>query len=259
MKVSVITVCYNVVDSIEKTILSVINQTYSDLEYIIIDGGSRDGTIDIIKKYADNISCWISEPDSGIYDAMNKGVKVATGVWVNFMNAGDTFHSSNILEKIFSNPIDADYLAGIARYPNGTLWYPISENFSFRDVYKGGGVNHQASFIKRELFTNGYDIENRIIADELFFLQKVVFQGKKYVPIPYIVSNYDNRGMSSIKDTQEEIFRERRKFMRMNLPLRVVKDYDKSIARIIEEELWKLLLRLILYIPKRIKRLCFRK
>ena len=94
--ISVITVCYNAENNLERTILSVLNQTYSNIEYIIIDGGSTDGTIDLIKKYADKITYWQSETDKGIYDAMNKGIQKATGEWINFMNAGDLFSSTTI-------------------------------------------------------------------------------------------------------------------------------------------------------------------
>ena len=103
MKISVVTVCYNAADTIEKTMLSVLNQTYHDIEYIIIDGGSTDGTVEIIRKYADRIAYWVSEPDKGIYDAMNKGIKVATGEWINFMNAGDEFVDEGVIEKLFQN------------------------------------------------------------------------------------------------------------------------------------------------------------
>ena len=83
---TIVTVCYNAVDEIEKTILSVINQTYENIEYIIVDGASTDGTLNVINKYRDFISCCISEPDGGIYEAMNKGIKLATGEWINFLN-----------------------------------------------------------------------------------------------------------------------------------------------------------------------------
>ena len=100
MKISVVTVCYNAVDQIEETIKSVVGQTYPDIEYIVIDGGSTDGTTDIIRKYSDKISYWISEPDNGIYDAMNKGILVATGDYINFMNAGDYFSSVNAISDV---------------------------------------------------------------------------------------------------------------------------------------------------------------
>lgn len=99
--ISIVTVSYNAVLTIEQTILSVINQTYPNVEYIIIDGGSTDGTVDIIKKYEDKIAYWVSEPDKGIYDAMNKGVVVATGEWINFMNAGDIFTDGDVIDKLF--------------------------------------------------------------------------------------------------------------------------------------------------------------
>lgn len=100
-KVTVVTVCYNAATVIEETILSVLSQDYQSMEYIVIDGGSTDGTVDIIKKYSDRIAYWVSEPDGGIYYAMNKAVEHATGDYVNFMNAGDTFFDSNVLKDIF--------------------------------------------------------------------------------------------------------------------------------------------------------------
>lgn len=100
MKVSVVTISYNCVGEIEPTLKSVVEQTFSDFEYIVIDGGSTDGTVDVINKYKDNISFFVSEPDNGIYDAMNKGLSHVKGEWVIFMNAGDSFVDNRVLEDI---------------------------------------------------------------------------------------------------------------------------------------------------------------
>ena len=100
-KITVITVVRNDVAHIEHTMLSVLGQTYGNVEYIVIDGGSTDGTVDIIKKYADKLAYWVSEPDGGIYPAMNKGLQHATGEWVNFMNSGDSFADDKVLNDVF--------------------------------------------------------------------------------------------------------------------------------------------------------------
>ena len=102
--VTIITVCYNAAALIEETIQSVLSQDYPNLEYLIVDGASTDGTLDIVRKYADRVK-FVSEPDKGIYDAMNKGLKMAKGEWVNFMNAGDTFSDDHVLSDIFHGEI----------------------------------------------------------------------------------------------------------------------------------------------------------
>jgi len=107
-KISIITVVYNGIDFIESTVLSVINQDYSNFEYIIIDGNSTDGTVEVIKKYESKVKYWISEKDNGIYDAMNKGIDKASGDWVIFMNCGDFFYSSQVLSKVFFDKVADD-------------------------------------------------------------------------------------------------------------------------------------------------------
>ena len=180
-KITVVTVCFNAVKDIEKTILSVINQTYENIEYLVIDGGSTDGTVDIIKKYEDCITKWIGEPDKGIYDAMNKGIKMATGDRINFMNAGDEFFKSTTLDEVGRVGLDADYVVGIAKYPNGRYWIPIKNDFGLKNVCQGGAVNHQTSFIRKEIFEgDGYNLDYSIVADDIFFVKKVVFQGCSY-------------------------------------------------------------------------------
>jgi glycosyltransferase involved in cell wall biosynthesis len=167
--ITVATVSYNSVSTIEKTILSVINQTYSNIEYILIDGGSDDGTIDIIKKYQKKIAYWISERDTGVYDAMNKAIKVASGEWINFMNSGDCFCDKNTLARVFAKFI-----------PDGT-GFLYSDYYGYNWKHKlcryeaglGKKINHQSVIYRRQLHqTYGYYLSPKkyIISDYLFFM-----------------------------------------------------------------------------------------
>lgn len=108
IKVTIITACYNAERCIEKTILSVLNQTHVNIEYIVIDGNSKDGTLKIIERYGNKISKWISEPDRGLYDALNKGVRMATGEWIGILNCGDFFCSDDTIEKMFLHEIPSE-------------------------------------------------------------------------------------------------------------------------------------------------------
>lgn len=244
IKISVVTVCYNSVSSIEDTIKSVINQTYPNIEYIIIDGGSTDGTVDILKKYSDRVTYWISEPDKGIYDAMNKGIDIATGDYLNFMNAGDTFFEDKVIEKAVTLFNDADFVAGIGAYvKNGQLlykfWKPIKKNFKFKDIFFGNIVNHQASFIKRTLLINGYELSYTLISDEILFLDKIVFGNATYQPICLIISKYDISGISNQIDNWGNLMKERDSFYKKNLPRLILRDYNKqSIWLKIWRRLW---------------------
>ena len=112
MKYSIITVNYNNKNGLEMTIKSVLGQTCKDFEYIIIDGGSTDGSVEVIKKYASRIDYWVSEPDKGVYNAMNKGIRKATGDYLNFMNSGDAYHSTSALEIIAGLHSDDDIIIG---------------------------------------------------------------------------------------------------------------------------------------------------
>ena len=112
MKLSVITINFNNRDGLRKTIESVVNQTFKDFEYIIIDGGSTDGSVDVIKEYADRIDYWVSEPDKGIYNAMNKGIDVAKGEYCIFMNSGDCFYVNDVYENVFRELDGVDIIIG---------------------------------------------------------------------------------------------------------------------------------------------------
>lgn len=147
--ITIITVAYNAVKDIENTILSVLNQTYPNIEYIIIDGGSTDGTLDIIKKYEDKISYWVSEADKGIYDAMNKGALKATGEWLNFMNAGDTFYDQQVLEKVFK---DNDWSDADVIYGDINIEYPkkkkVKKTITFKKNRTTNGLLPSRKFCK---------------------------------------------------------------------------------------------------------------
>ena len=167
-KITIITICYNAIETIEKTIQSVINQTYPNIEYIIIDGASTDGTVDIIKKYVSHITKFVSEPDKGIYDAMNKGIAMSTGDWINFMNAGDTFVNNDTIEKVFSNlnVSDAKVIYGNTYmvYPNFGIVKRYYGNYKDEDI--PFNICHQSAFIDGPLLREiKYDLSFKIAAD----------------------------------------------------------------------------------------------
>lgn len=197
MKVSIITVCYNSAKTIERTIKSVAKQGYEEIEYIIIDGGSTDGTLDIIDRYKDKISVLVSEQDGGIYDAMNKGIARATGDIIGFMNSDDWYADGAIvaITEAFKKT-DADIVYG------KTI---ISENGIFRDR-KNDSLDdicfhmvfcHQAVFVKSNLLRNHpFDISYQIVADYEFFLT-MYLQGKRFHQIDVIIAYFQAGGVSS--------------------------------------------------------------
>jgi glycosyltransferase involved in cell wall biosynthesis len=170
--ITIVTVNLNGLNFLEETILSVINQSYKNIEYLVIDGGSTDGSIDIIKKYEDKIDYWESCKDRGIYDAMNKGIDLSCGNWINFLNSGDTFVNNNVLEKIFfkneHNNAFIMYGDVEVRYPSGRK--RINKSGKISSLSKGSQFSHQAAFIRSEYHKNNkYSIEKKIVADFDFF------------------------------------------------------------------------------------------
>lgn len=187
-RISIITVVWNDVSHIEGTILSVLGQTYKDFEYIIIDGGSTDGTVDIIKKYSDRLAYWCSEKDGGIYPAMNKGVSHATGEWVNFMNSGDLFADNKVLEDIFAtsshlNTITSShYLIG-----GNTINFFADGHEEIHHASPASAIpthlpfSHQASFTRREVCK--FDTDYRYAADYALFYHIYYKYGEKSVKV----------------------------------------------------------------------------
>lgn len=168
-KISVITVCRNAAELIEATMLSVLNQKYDNIEYIIIDGASTDGTQDMVNKYSDRIAYFVSEPDKGIYDAMNKGLSLATGEWVNFMNAGDTFADDMVLADLFDGKVYGDEIKVIG----GKTYDKFSDRIEERHDYPLHAIAydmpfcHQSCFVKNSLGHQRvqFNLKYRIAAD----------------------------------------------------------------------------------------------
>ncbi|WP_333820785.1 glycosyltransferase family 2 protein [Ohtaekwangia sp.] len=190
--VTVITVVYNGESSIGDTIKSVINQDYKNLEYIVIDGGSTDRTVEIIKSFENEIDLWVSEPDRGIYDAMNKGTALAKGSWINFMNSGDRLAEKNTLSQIFNQRQEADLLYGNAliEHSDFTIPFPVHP---INTIWKKSPFCHQACFVKSEVMKSyKFDLQYKIGADhDLFY--RAYKNNLKFRYIPILVCLFDGR------------------------------------------------------------------
>ena len=189
MTITIITVTFNAGNALERTIQSVISQDYPDIEYIIIDGGSRDSTLNVIEKYKKSISYWISEPDEGIYDAMNKGINMASGAWVNFMNSGDCFINNHIVSyfaSLMDDSLKCIYGNVIRCYNNHKeRLYPIKKKSPDAADFILTGIDHQGAFIHKSLFQKYglYDTRYRLAADSVFFMKTI---GINREPCKYI-------------------------------------------------------------------------
>lgn len=176
MKISVITVTYNNLPGLRRTFPSVVEQDYSDFEYIIIDGASQDGTIAYLKEHQPGITSWVSEPDSGIYEAMNKGVRLSTGDYCIFMNAGDLFVSPYVLSQVEKHLNDADIILGneIVVNEDDTIkgFTPSHNGFTLKHLLTAS-TSHQATFIRRNLLLEyPYDESLRLVSDWKFILER---------------------------------------------------------------------------------------
>ena len=203
---SVITIVYNNVKDIERTMLSVLNQTYTGIEYILVDGLSNDGTLDIIKKYEGRIAKYISEKDEGIYDAMNKGLDLATGDYVIFMNSGDEFFDVDTVAAVFASAEDADIYYGETEMIDssglslGQRRHKAPKQFTWRGFNLGMSISHQAIYIKRSLI-EPYDRKYQLSAD-IDWIIRAAKKAKKIVNVNGYVAKYLVGGMSKTKHRQ---------------------------------------------------------
>lgn len=215
--VSVITVVYNGESTLEKTILSVLNQSYANIEYIIIDGGSTDNTQKIIKKYEDRIKNWISEADYGIYDAMNKGIRASTGDYIHFINAGDLFFNNTVLNDVFQQTSDnADFIYGDSiNVAENSERYITAQKLNKVNLKKKMGVCHQAIFVRRSVAPY-YNLNYKFNADynwviDIIYVNSLI--SICYVPIPivrYLLGGFSEKYV--LKNLSEYIIITKKRF-----------------------------------------------
>lgn len=194
---SVITVCYNAKETIENTILSVIKQSYNNVEYVIIDGASTDGTLDLIKKYESKINYWISEPDKGIYDAMNKATKVATGDYLFFLNSDDIFYNNDVLSEFAAvlNSNNTIYYGDVMQVPGDKFYGGIFSKWRLSYT----NICHQAIFYPKIVFKNySYNTRYKIYAD---WNLNILCYADKNIQFQYVrkfVTYYSICGLSNL-------------------------------------------------------------
>ncbi len=241
MKYSIITINFNNKNGLRKTIESVIRQTCRDFEYIVIDGGSTDGSIEVLKDYDEHITYWISEPDKGIYNAMNKGIAIATGEYLNFMNSGDCFYASNVLENVSKYNYDTDFIVGKDYHFNEKLQKGHASIQPPRTTmihFFVATLDHQSSFIRRNLFIDSpYDEKYRLVSDWIFFTEKIVKEQKQVQFIPEIICRREEGGISEQQQEKNKI--EINDYLHFFLPSGVYEDYS-TLSKLDKTSLYRL-------------------
>ena len=234
MKLSIITINYNNAAGLKKTLDSVAVQTYTDFEHIIVDGASSDGSVDIIREYEKNLTSrlkWLSEKDTGIYNAMNKGIKMATGEYLLFLNSGDYLVDKSVIEKVFANDCVADILCARCNVSdNGKVVWTSNppENVTFGTLYTVG-LAHQSTFIRKSLFEQYgyYDESYRYNADIEFWYRSIIEHNASTQKIDVITTDYNLDGISSTENQTEKYKSEKERIL---APYKsFCQDYDDMI------------------------------
>ena len=228
---SIITINLNNHDGLKRTIDSVVCQTFTDYEWIVIDGGSTDGSRELIEQYQNHFAYWVSEPDKGIYNAMNKGIAHAHGEWLQFLNSGDCLYQNTTLEKVFSRDYEADIIYGNGAYCENRTIFTLPSQLSLSCLLKHN-ISHQASFYKRSLYDNKlFDEQFLVVADYALILEFAI-SGKKFEYINQILVLIEGGGISSTNIGDAETLIMKKKV----IPIIVQKDIDK--LNTIEEQLF---------------------
>jgi glycosyltransferase involved in cell wall biosynthesis len=201
--ISVVTVVRNGGPLLERTIQSILDQTYDAVELIIIDGGSTDGTLDIIRRYDPKIDYWMSEPDKGIYDAMNKGIDLATGAWICFLNAGDEFfHRETVFQLVPELRDDRDVLFGRHEEIFGDCYARTPALGDLRDLWKGMAFSHQSMLVRTPIMKSmKFNISNRIVADYEFIFT-LYAQKHRFHAVNRVISRVIADGFSATNNIE---------------------------------------------------------
>lgn len=243
IKLSIITVNLNNAAGLSKTIESVASQIFTNYEHIIIDGGSTDGSVDIIKDYEQKYNgvpghlYWVSEPDKGIYNAMNKGIKVARGEYCLFLNSGDTLLNKSVLEDTFKTNPKEEIVYCNLKLSHQIVTFP--EKLTYLNFFNGS-LGHPSTFIKKELFyrVGFYNEENKVVSDWEFFLKAIIRHHCSYKHINITLSFFDSNGISSCSSFDSIKTQERKKVLHSIYP-ELYEDYSYLVQIIRELEIYR--------------------
>lgn len=226
MKYTVITLNLNNLDGLKKTVDSVLRQTCKDYEYIVVDGGSTDGSKEYLAA-TEGISRWISEPDKGIYNAMNKGIAMAHGEYCIFMNSGDRFYDEKVLESVAPSLNGGDFYVGnIVLVLNEKEEYVKSPKVMTLDTLLNGFIYHQSTFTKTSLLKKRpYNEQNKLVSDWEKFLKEWFLYDKTYTHVDVIISYFPLDGISYTQ--QDLVWKERTGVLNRFVPRHILESYDR--------------------------------
>ncbi len=199
MKLSIVTINLNNREGLRRTIESVVGQTYRDFEWVVIDGGSTDGSKELIESYAEHFAYHVSEPDKGIYNAMNKGIKASSGDYLLFLNSGDYLADKDVLEKVIPLLQDKDMYVGYLQIGGNIQKPQVSSDESLLNTLETGFFPHQASFIHRRVFSHYglYREDKKIVSDWWLFYRSIVLGHATVAKLPFVISVFQGGGISS--------------------------------------------------------------
>lgn len=234
-KLSVITINYNNLQGLKKTMQSVLMQSFTDYEYIIVDGGSNDGSVECIRSHEKKIAFWVSEKDGGIFNAHNKGLAKASGEYCLFLNSGDILFDASVFEKVFKSNLSADILYGDmmldfgkGSYKKGIMPKVIDSYQLYKDT-----LWHPVSFIKRDLFAKigSYDESFKLSADHEFFFRAIVANKATTAHLGFVISVFNMEGESSAKENVERLKAEKERVFAQYLKKEEREDLELKLQK----------------------------